>query len=115
MAQMSTSYDTHRCWAYSRTGKRCDLDAAHDGLHSTTFAWDEDECYDPAGMILVPVLDVPYLDEQPKDAPGAAQEPRTAPQRYCVVCEHPGPHEKGQCGGRGVVPGTPCDCATFVG
>lgn len=109
---MSTTYDSHRCWAHSKVGGRCDQDAAHDGLHSVTVSWDEDECLDPAQMVYAAVLPVPYRQDIPIDAPEAAQEPRTAPQRYCVACEHPW-HEVDGCEGRGVA-GMSCECRTPV-
>ena len=101
-----------RCWAFSRDGKRCDLNGGHIVNHVTATEWSDEECYDPAQMVFVPVLDVPYLDEQPRDASETAQKPRTAPQRYCVVCEHPW-HEIDGCEGKGVA-GMSCECRTPV-
>lgn len=109
---MTTTYDIRRCWAHNLTGDRCDLDSAHDGAHSLTVSWDDDECWDMAGTIMVPVLNVPYLDEQPKEADSQPQGSRTAPIRYCVVCEHPW-HETDGCDGRGPA-GMSCDCRTSV-
>ena len=100
-----------RCWAFSKEGKRCDLNGGHIVNHVTATEWSDEECYDPAQMVFVPVLDVPYLDEQPTMPPEAAQDGPGAPGPLCVVCDHP-PHERDGCTGRG--PMGQCDCRRYV-
>jgi hypothetical protein len=108
---MSTTYDSQRCWAFSLSGDRCQAEASHDGLHFTQLSWDDNECYDPSMVVLAPVLDVPYLAETPTMPPEAAQDGPGTPGPLCVVCDHP-PHEPDGCTGRG--PMGQCDCRRYV-
>ena len=111
-----------KCWAFGPTGKRCDHDAGHDGLHESREAWDDDGCLTfeeilalaarqlktppPTGGESLPALmdkwlvPIPELDEEPIQT-------RSVPV-ICAVCEHDGEMHpmRGAC--------MSCDCRGLV-
>lgn len=42
------------CWAYNRQRQRCDQEAGHEGNHSVSTTWTDDECFDPTIILPSP-------------------------------------------------------------
>ena len=74
------------CFAYNRDGLRCDSVAGHDGPHTLTIEWTDEECWVPGETIEVtlkeygvPRITTPlteHLVEVPKSS------------GKCVICSH---------------------------
>ena len=88
-----------QCWAHSPTRMRCSLAAGHDGRHSHSITWTEDECYTPSlhakDVVPTPTITGNFvLPEKP-----AKQE-----ITRCVACNHQ--HRGAEC---------KCGCREFIG
>lgn len=55
----SKSMNLPRCWAYGPEGKRCDLSAGHEELHSISLTWTDEECIDPTALRMKPAVTSP--------------------------------------------------------
>lgn len=84
-----------RCFAYSKTGSRCEKDAGHDGLHTLSVTWDDDECFTPSTPPPMPTIPQPAAPVLP---PPSAER--------CEVCDHRMHYQ--------MCPVGDCDCRTGV-
>lgn len=100
--QMEESAD--RCWAYNKSGQRCEMIAGHDRDHNVVIAWTNDECWVP-GTEFTRIITAATPDPQPVD------EPVYVGSGMCGICEHPH-HPDGPCGADD--DGFPCDCRTSI-
>jgi hypothetical protein len=103
-----------RCFAYSTVRQRCDQEAGHEGDHSVTAFWSDEECFDP--MLQMPVAALPKFPgisgggtvltnaaEEVNAITGAAK----SPSDICFGCDCPRVlHEAGGCAEHG--------CKTFI-
>lgn len=94
------------CFAYNRDGLRCDSLAGHDGPHTLTIEWDDDECWTPGDVLIPPTVVrigreelTEHLVEIPK------------PSGKCVICSHR--FHEGVCGAPDG-DGFDCDCSAGV-
>lgn len=86
-----------RCFAYSKKGERCEQEAGHDGLHTVSVSWSDEDVWTPLATTMPP--GVPPLVI------------KTGP-RKCVICEHPW-HGDSKCGvAEG--DGFECECSVAV-
>jgi hypothetical protein len=80
--QMEDSVD--RCWAWNKSGQRCELIAGHDRDHSVIIAWTNDECWTPGDT--APSRAMGIADGLIAATPLIVEEPV---QERCDICEHP--------------------------
>ena len=66
------------CFAYNRDGLRCDGEGGHDGPHTLTIEWDDDDVWTPETPPTAPALAV---------VPPPMQHPVLSVN--CDLCEHP--------------------------
>lgn len=114
-----------QCFAYSQTAERCDLVADHDGPHSVSIEWTDDECFTPMQIPLVAAapFDEPEsvtmqqiaaaerawearftsVDQEAIAQVMAEPEPVKPPTVPCVACGHL--HQSGKCR---------CGCETYI-
>jgi hypothetical protein len=53
------------CYAFNRTGQRCDMPAGHPGLHSITLTFSDDDMFVPGASPSIPAyIPAPVLTEQ---------------------------------------------------
>lgn len=87
------------CFAFNRDGLRCDSPAGHDGPHTLTIEWDDEEVWTPLAA----------------PAPGLSVVPTVVPvrtgARKCAICSHR--FHQGVCGAPDG-DGFDCDCAAGV-
>jgi len=82
--------DTIRqCWAYSKSGQRCEHPAGHPGNHVIMAEWGDDECATPQPPATAPPPPLPA--------------PLTQTTSKCVACGHA---HSGEC---------KCGCHEFIG
>lgn len=104
--QMEESVD--RCWAYNKSGQRCELVAGHDRDHSVIISWTNEDVWVPGSTIEVTLQEygVPRITtpmtEHLVDVP--------KPSGKCVICSHR--MHKGMC--TGMDGEFSCDCANGV-
>lgn len=100
-----------RCWAYSLTNKRCDQLAGHEGDHSITESWNDDECLDPNDQPI-------YVMREPSHGETNTMTALTEHlvefepielKPDCAVCEHPAIHHPNMSAC------VACDCKNYVG
>jgi hypothetical protein len=95
---VTKTYDEAICWAFSKTGQRCELEAGHEGDHSVSFTWTDAEAWQPTMVEMtktqkpVPVLGYPDL-------------PTEKPVFPCGACDWPDPETHDS---------NPYGCRTFV-
>jgi hypothetical protein len=69
------------CYAFNREGLRCDGEGGHDGLHTLTIEWDDDDIWTPgAGPTPLRAEEVAALGPVPTFGEGT-------PGR-CLLCNH---------------------------
>jgi hypothetical protein len=75
---------SRQCFAYNQQAQRCDQIAGHEGLHSISVDWSDEECFDPTVVTLVhPSTGMPEFTSIVTDADLAGE-----PTAQCVVCLH---------------------------
>lgn len=78
------------CFAFNRSGLRCMMPAEHDGPHSHSIEWSDDECWTPDRMGIADGL-IPVPGVTPTGAvvpPPLPSLPAPSKARPCEVCEH---------------------------
>ena len=90
---------TRRCWSFSREKRRCDLNAGHDGPHSISMEWDDDETWQPTDEAVTALTTPPTVITVNTNKP-----------TLCVMCEHP--DHRGTCGRQDGE--FACDCAEGI-
>lgn len=104
--QMEESVD--RCWAYNKSGQRCELVAGHDRDHSVIIAWGSDECWTPGTEFIIPMASRATVEDNPIEHLTPGPPPGSG---RCGICEHPH-HPDGTCGADDG--GFECDCSHSV-
>ena len=91
------------CFAYSKSGQRCEFEAGHEGLHGLTITWSDEDCFSPTTAPLV--VAIGGLDN-PVQRPARAA---MIPSVICASCEHDGDMhpDHGAC--------IACDCRGYIG
>lgn len=102
---------TPQCHAYRITGERCDDVAGHEGLHSHSVRWTNEECWTPemsaAAMIETKrVIETPDLEDDDELGDDGMKPPAK-----CFACGH-GWHGDEEC--ERTTEGMPCGCSTAV-
>jgi len=87
-----------QCWAYNKSGVRCEEVAGHPGDHTMSVRWTDEECFSPIVHQLPEPKRSMYTD------PGW-DEPEAA-DAACLVCDHP--MHKRMC------PIDTCDCKAGI-
>lgn len=99
-----------RCFAYNIKAQRCTDIAGHDGDHSISMTWTDDECYDPSlgssPAMVATEMAAPVFEYIQPDEP--------IPVEPCVACGHgfTAHGESGCTGKQG--DGEPCACYSFI-
>jgi hypothetical protein len=88
----------NRCWAYNKTGIRCEHPAGHPGNHVVMQEWTDDECFSPIRHQLPePATLVTHI------SPALIPEDKPVVEK-CAACSHS--HKSGPC---------KCGCYEYIG
>ena len=84
-----TVTENDRCFAYSKTGQRCEGYAGHDGLHFVNYSWTNEECWTPGAPIDVTLTEYgsPRLTTPLTLVENLVEIPKASGK--CVICDHP--------------------------
>lgn len=96
--------DLPQCWAYNKTGRRCEQRAGHVSRHSFTISWEDDECYNPVKEPTPPPPPVLAAINSAVNAVAAVVETEQPTPKKCVACSHM--HRGGEC---------KCGCHEHIG
>lgn len=111
--------ERRRCFAYNQQAQRCEMDAAHSGLHTVSSSWSDDECLTPGrlpstGGLSLADMAVPISATLGPAVPAFEPEPSSLSEP-CVVCNHLAQKHGGEDGCVGKSPdGDLCSCREFV-
>jgi hypothetical protein len=98
-----------RCYAYNKTGQRCEQLAGHDGNHGLLIEWTDEECWTPGTP--APVSHRGTAKRKPEPVDGEEEilvEVDMTPP--CESCKH---DKAMHLGGKGECAG--CDCKGYIG
>ena len=99
--------ENDRCFAYNKTGQRCEGYAGHDGTHFINLAWSNDECWVPGATTITQqvglrtpaaVYPPPPVVKQDDDEICICDHKRSTHSNKIGACRNP-----------------ECDCRGFIG
>lgn len=97
------------CYAFSMQGQRCEQESGHDGDHTFTITWSDDDLWQPS-VGVEEVLEAHRQVVRPAAPESDADEPVVLAEK-CFACGHKWHDDECEAMHEGI----PCGCFTAVG